>query len=96
MPVVLAGENISPRPPMNRAERRAAERAERLNLRPRIVSVEDGARYANVSRAYFYEFFMPRVRTVRMGKRRGIELDSLDEAIDALADAEPAAAANPR
>jgi hypothetical protein len=95
MPVVLACGNISPRSPINRAERGAAERAERLNLRPRIVSVDDGARYAGVSRAYFYAHFMPLVKTVRMGRRRGIELVSLDQAIDALADPEPAAAAEP-
>lgn len=54
-------------------------------IRPRIVSVEDAARYASVSRAQFYAFFMPRVRSVKMGRRRGIELSSLDEVLDQLA-----------
>jgi hypothetical protein len=66
-------------PPRNRA------RAEQQQLRPRIISVEDAARYANVSRAPFYAFFMRRVRTVKMGRRRGIELASLDAVLDELA-----------
>jgi predicted HTH domain antitoxin len=61
---------------------RAAPRGEQI--RPRIVSVEDAARYASVSRAQFYAFFMRRVRSVKIGRRRGIELSSLDEVLDEL------------
>lgn len=63
--------------------KRATPRDEQI--RPRIVSVEDAARYASVSRARFYAFFMPRVRSVRIGRRKGIELSSLDEVLDELA-----------
>jgi predicted HTH domain antitoxin len=66
-------------PPKGRA------RDEQQLLRPRIISVEDAARYANVSRAKFYEYFMRRVKTVKIGRRRGIELASLDAVLDELA-----------
>lgn len=44
MSAVLAGEDISRRSSTNRIERRTAERAERLRLRQRIVSVDEAAR----------------------------------------------------
>jgi hypothetical protein len=56
-------------------------------IRPRIVSVEVAALYANVSRTQFYAFFMKRVRSVKIGRRRGIELSSLDEVLDGLGQA---------
>jgi hypothetical protein len=88
MPELSLPERVSrPTLPLNRAERRAAEREERLKLRPRIVSVEQACRYANVSRSYFYATFLSRLRTIKMGKRLGIELDSLDELLDELAQA---------
>jgi hypothetical protein len=75
-PIVLRAAELVPR---NRA------RDEQQQLRPRIISVEDACRYANVSRAQFYTFFMRRVKSVKMGRRRGIELASLDTALDELA-----------
>jgi excisionase family DNA binding protein len=92
MPALSLSERIrvSPErsaPPLNRAERRAAEREERLALRPRLVSVQQACRYANVSRSYFYATLLSRVRTIKMGKRLLIEFDSLDELLDELANA---------
>jgi hypothetical protein len=75
-PIILRAAELAPR---NRA------RDEQHQLRPRIISVEDACRYANVSRAQFYAFFMRRVKSVKMGRRRGIELASLDAALDELA-----------
>jgi hypothetical protein len=54
-------------------------------LRPRYISIADAARYTAVSRSHFYNIFMPRVRTIRLGKSRLIELDSLDAVLDELA-----------
>jgi len=74
--VILRAADLAPR---NRV------RDEQQQLRPRIISIEDATRYANVSRAKFYEYFMRRVKTVKIGRRRGIELASLDAVLDELA-----------
>jgi len=74
--IIARAADLTPR---NRATPRGEQ------IRPRIISVEDAARYANVSRAQFYAFFMRRVRSVKIGRRRGIELSSLDEVLDELA-----------
>jgi hypothetical protein len=57
-------------------------------LRPRYISINAAARYAAVSRSQFYNFFMQRVRTLKLGKSRLVELDSLDAALDELAGVE--------
>jgi hypothetical protein len=57
-------------------------------LRPRYISLTAAARYAAVSRSQFYIFFMPRVRSIKLGKSRLIELDSLDAILDELAGVE--------
>jgi hypothetical protein len=57
-------------------------------LRPRYISIADATRYTAVSRSHFYNIFMPRVRTIRLGKSRLIELESLDAVLDELAGVE--------
>jgi len=54
-------------------------------LRPRYISIADATRYTATSRSHFYTALLPRVRTIRLGKSRLIELDSLDAVLDELA-----------
>jgi hypothetical protein len=64
-------------------------------LRPRLIPIADGYHYAGVGRSTFYTRFLPRVKSVRVGRRHLIELDSLDLLIDDL-HAEAAAFGAPR
>jgi hypothetical protein len=73
-------------PGLNRAERRRAKHAARL--RPRLISIDDGYRYVGVGRSKFYDDFLPRLKTVRVGRRNLIDLESLDRLIDELLAAE--------
>jgi hypothetical protein len=68
--------------PRNRAERRRWRHV--AKLRPRYISIDDGYRYAGIGRSKFYKDFLWRLRTVRIGRRHVIELDSLDELLDQL------------
>ena len=53
-------------------------------LRPRYVTIDSSCAYMAVGRSKFYKEFLPRVRTLRIGKRNLVELDSLDALIDNL------------
>lgn len=76
---IHAGECLAPR---NRAERRRPKHA--ANLRPRFVSIDDACSYAAVGRSKFIDDFLPRLRTMRIGRRHLIELSSLNELLDQL------------
>ena len=54
------------------------------SLRPRFIPIDDACRYAGIGRSKFYRDFLWRLRTVRIGRRNLIELDSLDELLDQL------------
>ena len=56
----------------------------RAPLRPRLISIDDGHRYVGVCRSKFYVDFLPRLKTVRIGRRNLIDLASLDRLIDEL------------
>jgi len=53
-------------------------------LRPRYVSIDDVCRYMGVGRSKFYRDFLRRLRTLRIGKRNLVELDSVDQLLDQL------------
>jgi hypothetical protein len=75
----------------HRAERRqldhlADRSAPRVpELRPRYVTIDTACRYAGIGRSKFYRDYLERVRTLRLGKRNLVELNSLDELLDQLA-----------
>ena len=68
---------------LNRAQLRAKASDER-RLRPRFVSIGDAARYLGCSRSHFYAALLPKVRTIRLGKRRLVDFDSLEQLGDKL------------
>jgi hypothetical protein len=53
-------------------------------LRPRLISIDDGYRYVGVGRSKFYSDFLPRLKTVRVGRRNLVDLGSLDQLVDEL------------
>jgi hypothetical protein len=57
-------------------------------LRPRLVSLDEAATYAGVGRSKFYDDFVDRVRTIKVGHRKLVDLDSLDALIDKLLEGE--------
>jgi excisionase family DNA binding protein len=73
---------------LNRSERRAKASDERRlrprGLRPRFVSIREAADYLGISRATLYKDYLAKVKTVRIGRRRLVDLDSLDELADEL------------
>ena len=72
---------------LNRPQRRAKASNER-RLRPRFVSIRDACHYLGVGRSHFYAKLFSRVKTVRVGRRRLVDLSSLDDLGDSFADAE--------
>jgi excisionase family DNA binding protein len=76
----------------NRADRRAGtgnrRRAQQRGLRPRFVSIREACDYLNCSRSHFYAALLHRVRTVALGKRRLIDVESLEKLGDELLAAE--------
>ena len=54
-------------------------------LRPRLIPIDAAAAYMGVGRSKFWKDYLPRVRTVQAGRRRLVELDSVDELIDEIA-----------
>lgn len=66
----------------NRAERRSAKHAP--TLRPRLISIDDSCCYVGCGRSKFYNDFLPRLRTVKFGRRNLVDIDSLDQLIDEL------------
>jgi hypothetical protein len=68
---------------LNRVARRAQASNER-RLRPRFVSIREAADYIGISRAMFYTDYLSKVRTVRVGRRKLVDLESLDELADEL------------
>jgi hypothetical protein len=80
---IQGGEVFTPR---NRAERRRSKHAA-PSLRPRYLSITEACRYAGVGRSKFYDDFLARLETLRIGRRNLIELASLDELLDELANA---------
>jgi hypothetical protein len=66
----------------DRVKRRRDKHA--TQLRPRLLTINESCRYAAVGRSKFYEDLLPRVKTVRLGRRNLIELESLDRLIDEL------------
>jgi len=58
-------------------------------LRPRYVTIDDACRYMGVGRSKFYRDFLRRLRTLRIGKRNLVELDSVDEFLDQLRAEQP-------
>jgi hypothetical protein len=53
-------------------------------LRPRLVSLDEAARYAGVGRSKFYDDYVDRVKTLKLGHRKLVDLDSLDALIDEM------------
>jgi len=51
-------------------------------LRPRLISIADGYRYAGIGRSKFYSDILPKLKTIRIGRRNLIDLASLDDLID--------------
>jgi hypothetical protein len=68
----------------NRAERRVAKHKNKNPLRPRFVSILEACDYLSVSRAKFYADLLSRVKTVKVGRRNLVDLESLDELADVL------------
>jgi hypothetical protein len=66
------------RPQRSRSHNRAGQ------LRPRLVSLDEAAQYSGVGRTKFYDDFVDRVRTIKVGHRKLVDLDSLDALIDRL------------
>ena len=64
---------------------RADGRVRGPGLRPRLISIADAYRYAGVGRSKFYADILPKLKTVRIGRRNLIDLASLDDLIDELA-----------
>jgi hypothetical protein len=54
-------------------------------LRPRLIPIDAAADYMGVGRSKFWRDYLPRVRTVQVGRRRLVELDSVDALINELA-----------
>jgi len=81
---VEPGDSVRP----NRAERRAEasdkRRARKRRLRPRFISINQACDYLNCSRSFFYAALYSKVKTVKLGKRTLVDLDSLDEVGDSL------------
>jgi hypothetical protein len=76
--------------PRNRAERRRLSHSpgrsqHTTTLRPRFIRITAACAYAGVGRSKFYDDFLSRLRTLRVGRLHLIELDSLDELLDQLA-----------
>ena len=67
----------------DRAKRRAKKRDENRR-RPRFGSIEDAAEYLGISRAHFYLYVLPRVRTIHLGRRHLVDLVALDQLTDEL------------
>jgi hypothetical protein len=65
---------------LNRSERRRAKH--HSQLRPRLISIDDGYRYVGVGRSTFYTDWLPWLKTVRVGRRNLVELESLDRLVD--------------
>ena len=83
--IVPADAGDSPR--LNRADRRLQhhnEKRQRSGLKPKLITIRDAADYSGVSRSTFYARFLPRLESIRIGKRRLILLASLDELIERL------------
>ena len=73
------------REPSNRKERRTLAAHNRLEeLQPRLVSISTAHRFLGVSRSYFYEEFLKRVKTVRIGRRNLVDVASLNALADEL------------
>ena len=72
---------------LNRAARRRRahnERRYRGGLRPALIPISDGADYIGVARSTFYARFLPHLETVRIGRRRMVVLESLDQLVEQL------------
>jgi hypothetical protein len=54
------------------------------DLPPRLISVQAAARRAGVCRSSFYLDWVPRLKTVRYGRRQLVDVASLDRLIDEL------------
>ena len=67
----------------DRAKRRTKKRDENRR-RPRFGSIEDAAEYLGISRAHFYLYVLPRVRTIHVGRRHLVDLVALDQLTDEL------------
>ena len=68
---------------LNKAQRRRLKHG--AGLRPRLVSIDAGCHYSGVGRSKFYDDFLPRLKTVRVGRRNLVDLELLDRLIDELA-----------
>jgi hypothetical protein len=68
----------------NRAQRRARASDEH-RLRPRFVSIGEASDYLGVSRSFFYAKLVAKVRTVRIGRRKVVDVGTLEALADALA-----------
>ena len=53
-------------------------------LRPRLISITQAYQYIGIGRAKFFADILPKLKTVRIGSRRLIDLTTLDEFIDKL------------
>jgi hypothetical protein len=67
----------------NRTQRPARKHAEQ-RLRPALISIGDAAEHIGVARSTFYKDFLPVIESVRLGKRRLVVMESLDQLIEKL------------
>jgi hypothetical protein len=76
---------LAHRQPSNRKERRTLGAHGRFEeLQPRLVSIAVAHRFLGVSRSYFYEEFLKRVKTARVGRRTLVDVVSLNALADEL------------
>jgi len=68
---------------LNRAQRRA-KASDQRRLRPRFISIREACDYLGCSRSHFYAALLPKVKTVRLGKRNLVDFDSLEELGDEM------------
>jgi hypothetical protein len=52
--------------------------------RPALIGIRAAADYLSIARSTFYARFLPGLETVRIGKRRMVVTESLDELIEKL------------
>ena len=81
----LNPDNLLP----NRAERWRHNRETRRQ-RPALIGIGEAADYLGIARSTFYARFLPDLETVRIGKRRMVVMESLDELIEKLRDRDAA------
>jgi len=70
------------------AQRRSHDKLDEPAERPRLLTIDAACRYSGVSRTTLYKSWIPRLRTLHIGKKHLIDRASLDALIDELFAAE--------